>query len=216
MKRRVAAGVRDQLPKSGTQSDGFVKATSKATGKSKSAFAASAARGKLISERRGPYCGAHHDFMGVPMRQNPLSRRSEITAVGGRHRHVGKCDPLSAWGLNVPDPQIDESRSHGLPRPRRPSNCRIPPSLRRRRAHGRASIDENLMRHGLSPVQEAAAISRRKARASGSPTTRDRNRRDLLGPPGPPIPSGQSLSNTNTRLRLGNDPHHQHLGSYAR
>ena len=69
-------------------------------GKSKSAFAASAARGKLISERRGPYCGAHHDFVGVPMRQHTLSRRSEITAVGGRHRHVGKRDPLSAWGLN--------------------------------------------------------------------------------------------------------------------
>ena len=97
-------------------------------------LAASAARGKLISERRGPYCGAHHDFVGVPMRQNALSRRSEITAVGGRHRHVGKRDPLSAWGLNVPDPQIDESRSHGLPRPRRSSNCRIaqpsPPDAR--------------------------------------------------------------------------------------
>ena len=71
--------------------------------------------GKLLSEGRGLYCGAHHDFAAVPVRQNALSLCAEITAVGNRHRHIGERNPLPARGLDVPDPQIDESCSHGLP-----------------------------------------------------------------------------------------------------
>lgn len=80
------------------------------------------------------------------------------------------------------------------------------PAFAAGRAHGRASIDENLMRHDLSPAQEAAAISRRKARASESSTARDRNRSDFAtsrlaaigqttqGPPGTSRPSQTILA----------------------
>jgi len=94
--------------------------------------------GKLLSEGRGLCCGAHHDFAAVPVRQNALSLCAEITAVGNRHRHIGERNPLPARGLDVPDPQIDESCSHGLPpeigiggasRPRRVGPGNFTPSL---------------------------------------------------------------------------------------